>query len=306
MKLGTRGSALALWQTRTTATLIEGAGGPACEIVVIRTSGDSGASSLNVKRTFVAEIEDALAAGTIDAAVHSGKDLPADLPEGLAIGCVLAREDPSDALVMPSGVHATSLDDVRARLGRRPRIGTSSVRRAAQVLSVWPDAEVVAIRGNVDTRLRKLDGGECQALVLAAAGLIRLGLEARISVRVPLDSWVPAPCQGIVAVEVRAGAGGVHPGVAAIDDADARTAFIAERAVVAALGGHCRMPLGVLARVDGQEIEITAQVWSLDGARVIRARLRGRRGSAAALGERIASTLVAQGAATMLPPPDPK
>lgn len=300
MRIGTRGSPLALWQARQVAELVAAAGGPAGEIVVIRTSGDEGRATVNVKRTFVKEIEDALAGGRIDLAVHSAKDLPAELPEGLAIGAVLARADPSDALVLPVGVDGGSLDQLRARLGQGPRIGTSSVRRAAQLRPLFPAATFVPVRGNVETRLRKLDAAECDVLVLATAGLVRLGLETRISARLPVSVCVPAPGQGIVAIEVRSRPGEVPPFVSAVDHADSRTALIAERAVVAALGGHCQMPLGVLAELDGQMIDVTAVVSSLDGQRRIRAEVRANRGGAAAAGERLAAQLLEQGAAALL------
>lgn len=310
MKIGTRGSALALWQAHTVARLVAELGGPACEIVVIRTSGDErsagappdlpAAGPVNVKRTFVKEIEEALANGAIDVAVHSGKDLPALLPDGLAIGAVLARADARDAIVLPAGRTVRSLGEARQHLGSTPRIGTSSVRRTAQLRGLFPTAAVVPMRGNVDTRLRKLDTGECDAILLAAAGLIRLGLEARVSAALPVELFVPAPCQGIVAVEVREGDQATRRIVSAITDADASTAFIAERAVVMALGAHCQMPLGAYAELDGQSLTLRAVVASLDGRRVIRAEVRGHRGGAAAAGDKLAAHLLAKGAADIL------
>ena len=188
-KLGTRGSQLALYQANTTASLLKTHAGIDCEIVVIKTSGDRLAeaplSEIGGKRLFVKEIEDCLLAGEIDLAVHSSKDLPAILPPGLTLGAVLPREDPRDAVVLPAGRHASSVDEVRVLLGSAPKIGTSSVRRIAQLIALFPDARFEPIRGNLDTRLRKLDSGDYDALVLAAAGLRRLQHAHRISTALP-------------------------------------------------------------------------------------------------------------------------
>jgi hydroxymethylbilane synthase len=316
MRIGTRGSKLALWQANTVARLIRESGGPECEIVVIRTSGDEGShppdppvsvtaavttEPPNVKRMFVKEIEEALLAGRVDVAVHSSKDLPGELPDGLVIAATLEREDPRDAMLLPAGAAARSFDDVKTALASRPRIGTSSVRRVAQLRAQWPDASFSAIRGNVDTRLRKLDAGECDVIMLAAAGLKRLGFADRINAFVPVDACLPAPGQGIVAIEIRDDApAAVRRVLMSISDADAEAALLAERAVVTALGGGCQMPLGALARVDGQELEIEGLVCSLDGRSVVRARARGNRGSAAAIGEKLAAQLLARGAAALL------
>ena len=317
MRIGTRGSALALWQARTVARLIAESGGPACEIVVIRTSGDEGAGPpdsprpipgaaspaphQNIKRLFVKEIEEALLDGRVDLAVHSCKDLPAVLPAGLRISGALAREDARDALVLPSASTAHGLDDVVAALGRTPRIGTSSIRRTAELTARFKDATFLPIRGNVDTRLRKLDAGEADALTLAAAGLKRLGLDGRISAFLPVDVCVPAPGQGIVAIEI----GDMAPplirdAVDAITDADAMAALLAERAVVQALGGGCQMPLGVHAVIDGQAIVVSGSVIAADGSHVVRATLTGNRGNAAAAGEKLAAQLLQRGAAEIL------
>jgi hydroxymethylbilane synthase len=316
MKIGTRGSALALWQARTVARLIHETGGPECEIVVIRTSGDeksgppessrtegagfSPPGPQNVKRMFVKEIEDALLDGRIDMAVHSAKDLPGELPEGLIIAATLEREDPRDALLLPAA-DVKGFEAAKATLGRHPRLGTSSVRRMAELRSVFPHATFVPIRGNVDTRLRKLDAGECDALVLAAAGVKRLGLEHRLSALVPTDICLPAPGQGIVAVEIAEQTGSpVSEAVKRIADADSDTALTAERAVVQALGGGCQMPLGALTTIDGQAIVVHGLVASLDGQTVLRAVAKGHRGGAAATGEKLAAQLIARGASEFL------
>src|SRR3954454_113685 len=175
VRLGTRGSQLALYQATTVARRLAEAGGPRCEIVIIKTSGDrlqeAPLAEVGGKRLFVKEIEDALARGTIDLAVHSAKDLPAVLPDGLALAAVLPREDPRDALVLPAGARTSGIEEAVTAMGGSPTIGTSSVRRIAQLAMLLPRARFVPMRGNVDTRLRKLDAGGFDALVLAAAGL---------------------------------------------------------------------------------------------------------------------------------------
>ena len=322
MRIATRGSALALWQAHLVARLIEQTGGPRSEIVVVRTSGDetggppdaphtSGratdasprqpAPPINIKRMFVKEIEEALLEGRADLAVHSAKDLPATLPDGLIIAAALEREDPRDALVLPSDGKHDDLVTVRRVLGSAPRLGTSSVRRSAQLRHIFPGATNTPIRGNVDTRLRKLQSGACDALVLAAAGLKRLDLPNRISAYLPIELCVPAPGQGIVAVEIASASGnGVKEIVARISDPDAEAALLAERAVVQALDAGCQMPLGVIASLDGQELRVLGLVASRDGARVIRASAQGNRGSAAKAGEKLARMLLDKGAAEIL------
>lgn len=320
MRIGTRGSALARWQAREVSRRLEAATGHTCEIVIIRTAGDeppnapgtvsspstSGTrgtlgtvGTLSAKATFVKEIEDALLEGRVDLAVHSSKDLSAALPAGLRIGAVLPRDDPRDAVVLPGGAVVADLDALVRHLGAGPRIGTSSVRRAAAIAALIPRATVVPLRGNVDTRLRKLDAGACDAMLLAAAGLNRLGLSQRISLALPADLLVPAPGQGIVAIEIRADAAEVARAVEAIGDRDAETALMAERAVVKALGGGCQMPLGAHATLSDDVLVVTASVLSPDG-RMIRAETRGDRSAAAALGEALAAELLARGAADIL------
>jgi hydroxymethylbilane synthase len=310
LRLGTRGSQLALWQARAVADRIAAGGGPPCEIVVIKTSGDrlqdAPLSEIGGKRLFVKEIEDALLRGDVDLAVHSSKDLPALLPEGLVIAGTLPREDPLDAVVLPDGgPPAQGLHNLVDRLGRNPSIGTGSVRRIAQLARIFPGARFTPIRGNLDTRLRKLDSGEHDALVLASAGLRRLGFVHRISLALPAEACVPAPGQGIVAIETREGdeAAGI---VARIDDRDASTALAAERAVVDALGGGCQMPLGALAQISGAsagELEMIAAVVAPDGSRAVHARASGSRAEADAIGKRVAADLLAQGAAELLAAP---
>ena len=321
LRLGTRGSQLALWQANRVAEEIASRGGPSCQIVVIKTSGDrlqdAPLSEVGGKRLFVKEIEDALLRGEIDLAVHSSKDMPAVLPEGLTIAAVLPREDPRDAVVLPAAADAdqeaasdaarrpggmvTTIDELVGRLGRSPSIGTGSVRRIAQLSRLFPGGRFMPIRGNLDTRLRKLDAGDYDALVLAAAGLRRLGYAARISLTIPAQACVPAPGQGIVAVEVRVDDEATGRAVRAIDDEAAAAALVAERALVEALGGGCQTPVGALASIVGEnELELVGAVVSIDGARAVQARGRGPRPAAAALGRQIAEELIAKGASDIL------
>jgi hydroxymethylbilane synthase len=316
VRLGTRGSQLALYQAHTVARLLAAAGGPACEIVIIKTSGDrlqdAPLSAVGGKRLFVKEIEDALLGGEIDLAVHSSKDMPAVLPGGLRIAGVLPREDPHDAVVLSQGSGAgdqrpgtqnavVNIEALREILGATPAIGTSSVRRVAQLIRLFPGAQFAPIRGNLDTRLRKLDAGDNAALVLAAAGLRRLGFQARISFRLPATLCVPAPGQGIIAIEIRAGDEAVGAAVSSITDAAAWAALTAERALVEALGGSCQTPIGALASPDGATgLDLLATVVSLDGSRVVYASARGTRSEAAAIGAHVAGQLLNDGAGEIL------
>ena len=306
LRLGTRGSPLALWQANAVAHSIARTGGPRCRIVVIKTSGDLQTASLSEvggKRLFVKEIEDALVKGEIDLAVHSSKDMPAVLPDGLAIAAVLPRADPHDAVVLPASRQETTstIGELVAALGQSPSLGTGSVRRVAQLRRLFPGARFTPIRGNLETRLRKLDAGEHDALVLAAAGLRRLGFAARISFTLPASACVPAPGQGIVAVEIRDDAEAIRGVVAPIDDAAAAAALRAERALVEALGGGCQTPIGAVATLmEGETIEIVAAVVTVDGRRALRTTASGHLADAAAIGVRAARQLMAEGAGDIL------
>ncbi|MEP7310432.1 MAG: hydroxymethylbilane synthase [Acidobacteriota bacterium] len=307
LRIGTRGSQLALWQANTVAAHIAAVGGPPCSIVTIKTSGDrlqeAPLSEIGGKRLFVKEIEDALLGGDIDLAVHSSKDMSVVLPEGLQIAAVLPREDPLDAIVFPLTAVAAlpSVDHLVAELGHSPVVGTGSVRRIAQLRRLIPGAHFTPIRGNLDTRLRKLDRREYDVLVLAAAGLLRLGLAARISMRLPATACLPAPGQGTVAIEIREGDEEVRLLLARIDDPQTAATLSAERALIAALGGGCQTPIGALATpIDGHELELIAVVVSPDGSRAVRGEARGPADQAAELGQRVAAQLVDQGADLIL------
>jgi hydroxymethylbilane synthase len=292
LRIGTRGSALALWQANTVAALLARQGRET-ELVTIRTAGDRiqdrPLSEAGGKGLFVKEIEDALLARTIDIAVHSAKDMSVAIPTGLAVAAVLPREDPRDALVVRAG-HT---------LPSACAIGTGSVRRSAQLTVRLPHARFLTVRGNVDTRLRKLDAGEFDALILAAAGLTRLGYAGRISEAIPYVDCIPAPGQGIIAIETRADDAGDSVW-RTIDDADTAAAFQAERAVVEALGGGCQLPLGALAVHEDGGLVMHAIVTSADGRQRVRKTLSGEIADPAALGRRVAAELADAGATHIL------
>ncbi len=313
LRLGTRGSPLALWQTGQVAAALRRAGAPEPELVTITTDGDRFSAThreaapllaAGGKRLFVKAIEDALLAGEIDLAVHSAKDLPADLPEGLRVDAVLPREDPRDALAAPvaAAVPAGGAAALVAAAGRRARVGTSSVRRAAQLRRTFPDIDVVPVRGNVGTRLRRLDEGRYDLLVLAVAGLVRLGMPQRISSRLEADVCVPAPGQGIVAAECRSDDDATRRLVEQIRDVEAARALGAERALVTALGADCNVPLGALATHGGPEdrLSLDCIVASPDGQRLLRHIVRGSPDDPLGLGRRAADLLLADGADAML------
>jgi len=306
LRIGTRGSLLALWQARTVASLLD-ARGVATEIVTYKTSGDrlqdAPLTDVGTKGLFVKELEDALLSGAIDLAVHSAKDMSVTLPDGLAVAAVLPREDPRDAVVLPrrqdfgGQAAAASLEDVRQALGDTPSFGTSSIRRTAQLRALFPHARFGAVRGNVDTRLRKLDAGEFDAIVLAVAGLKRLGHADRITLALDVEHCIPAPCQGIVAIETRMDA---PAALREIDDPVAHVSFRAERAIIAALGGGCQLPLGALATPTGSDLEMVAVVISPDGTRRVRGTAAGETEQPEELGRRLADMLERNGAVAIL------
>ena len=321
LRLGTRGSQLALIQANIVAALLRAREHVSCDIVVIKTSGDRLADApltqIGGKRVFVKEIEDALLNGDLDLAVHSSKDMPTVLPDGLVLAAALPREDPRDAIVLPApsvvegpapshvegpapSLVEGSIEGLVRHLGETPRVGTSSVRRTAQLLHVLPRARFSAIRGNLDTRLRKLDTGDFDAIVLAAAGLRRLGHESRISVALPPNVCIPAPGQGIIAVETRSDNVQVRTMVERLNDRAAAAALTAERMVVRHLGGGCQMPIGAYAVVSNNQLSLATIVVSTDGERVVRAEGTGSIADAEMIGSRTAIRLLAQGAAEIL------
>jgi hydroxymethylbilane synthase len=252
LRIGTRGSALALAQAKLVAAALD-AVGLGHEIVVIETEGDRRAPDTAWgEGAFVAALERSLLADEVDLAVHSAKDIPTDEDARLTIAAFLPRADPLDALVAPAGSAVTSLADLPAG----SRVGTDSPRRAGFLLAVRPDLEIRPLHGNVDTRLRRLDEGQVDALVLAVAGLARLGREDRITERLPAEVVPPAPGQGAIAVQVRADDERVQAAVRRLDDHPTRAAVTAERAFLRATGGGCRAPVGALATVEGDAIRL--------------------------------------------------
>ena len=284
LKIGTRGSKLALAQAHETRRRLAEAHGldPAdIEIVVIITTGDRERdrplSEIGGKGLFTKEIEEALLAGGIDLAVHSMKDMPTRLPTGLAMAAYLPREDARDAFLSPL---AASVKD----LPHGARMGTSSVRRAAQLKHLRPDVVIMPFRGNVDTRLKKLDDGLVDATFLAAAGLNRLGLAERITSLVPVDDMLPAVAQGAIGLEIREGDAATRKLLQAINHGPTESAVNCERAFLTVLDGSCRTPIAGHAMIAGPQIAFTGEALTLDGRHVFRARRFGPRGDAAKLG----------------------
>jgi hydroxymethylbilane synthase len=282
LRIATRGSALALAQAGRVAELLGGA-----ELVTVASDGDPGD-----KARFVRGVERALLEGEADLGVHSAKDLPARMPDALAIAAVPAREEPRDVWI-GSG---SSLEDVP----EGARVGTASLRRRAQLLATRPDLAVHDLHGNVDTRLRRLAEGELDAIVLAAAGLRRLGRWDEASFAIPEERMTPAAGQGALVVQARVDDQEAADASAPISDSEALLELTAERAVVAALEASCATPIGVRARVEDERLEIDAFVGLPDGSEWIRDRVEGERDDPAAAGAEIAARLLAAGARDVL------
>jgi hydroxymethylbilane synthase len=260
------------------------------ELVTITTSGDRGAGGPGDKSRFVKEIEEALLAGEIDVAVHSAKDVPGQLPSGLEIAAVPPGEDARDALVGAQSIEA---------LPAGARVGTSSLRRRSQLLALRADVEVVSLRGNVDTRLRKLSEGESDAALLALAGLRRLGRDSEAGAALDPETFVPAPGQGLLALETRSG-DGTRALLEAIADAGARGRLEAERAVVETLDTSCHTPVGAHARIAGERIEVHAYAGLPDGSEWITDRLTGSADDPAGVGAELAGRMLTAGAGELL------
>lgn len=297
VRIGTRGSPLALWQARWVASALrQHHAGWHAEIVVIRTAGDRNRQDplpqIGGKGLFVKDIEEALLRGEIEVAVHSMKDMPTDLPDGLHVSAVPPRADVRDAFVGKDGRQLTQIDGPW-------RIGTSSLRRQAQ-LRAFSDALLVCdLRGNVDTRLRKLRQGDVEGVVLAAAGLERLGLAAEITEWLPIDLMLPAAGQGALALETVVGHW-VDDLLAPLNDPATASAVAAERAVLQHLGGGCSVPIAVLGQCQSHHLHVQALVSSPDGSRALRRDISGPLDQAVPLGERLAARLHADGAGDIL------
>jgi hydroxymethylbilane synthase len=306
LRLGTRGSPLALWQTRWVADALRAHHARLrTDIVVIKTAGDRNRreplSRLGGKGLFVKDIEDALMQGEIDLAVHSMKDMPTVLPPGLRLGAIPRRADVRDVLISHDGRRLTEV--------KKPwRIGTGSLRRRAQLLALYPELQVQDIRGNVDTRLRKLRRGEVDGVVLAAIGLWRLGLQEAITEYLPFEVMLPAVGQGALALEVRRDSD-IDALIEPLHDIPTGHAVLAERAFLAHLGGGCMVPIAALGQCQGDELHLRGLVSTPRGERMLRQEIRGPAVEAETLGKRLAERLLASGAADILAwesAPDPR
>ncbi|KPK07562.1 MAG: porphobilinogen deaminase [Betaproteobacteria bacterium SG8_39] len=296
--IATRRSRLALWQANHVKHALEALyPGLVVELLALSTKGDelleARLDKVGGKGLFVKELESALAEGRADLAVHSMKDVPAELPSGFVLAAILAREDPRDALV-------SARFDSLAALPAGGVLGTSSLRRAAQVAARFPGLRIETLRGNVETRLAKLDRGEYDAIILAAAGLKRLGLAARIRALLEPALSLPAAGQGALGIECMAQREDVIQRVAPLADAATAACVRAERAVSRALGGNCAVPLGAYAQVVRDGVQLQAVVAAPDGRRVARAEDQGAADAPEALGERVAALLRARGAGEIL------
>ena len=297
LRIGTRGSMLAKWQAESVRKQLFAATGVDAEIVIIKTAGDklhlAPLTQIGGKGIFIKELEEALLDESIDLAVHSVKDIPTDTPSRLQFPAVCKRADVRDCLVSANGV-------TLANLRQGARIGTGSLRRQAQLLHLRQDLDFRDLRGNVDTRLRKVESGEYEAVVLAKAGLDRLGLSQRIAETLEPDVCLPAVGQGAIAVQARVKDTDAAAFLAPLDDAETRTAIIAERALLAAMQGGCQVPLGAWARMERGELVMEACVCSVDGLQYIKERATGTAENAAQLGQQLAQQLLDAGAMEIL------
>jgi hydroxymethylbilane synthase len=300
LRIGTRASALALWQANRVADLIRNQpSSPAVELVHIKTEGDMRTDvplwAVDGRAFFTKEIDRALLGNQIDVAVHSLKDLSTVLENGVELVAVVERQDPRDALLSRSGV-------AFADLPTGARVGTSSLRRRAFLAHLRPDVQVMELRGNVPTRVEKLQRGEYDAIILASAGLARLGLDKHITSRLPVTDFTPAVSQGAIGCCSRAGDAETARWMLALDNTIARLETTAERALLRRIEGGCQVPLGALARVEGEKLRLFSQVCALDGSKRVTAESTCSLNvaEAAALGERLAEELLGKGAAGII------
>jgi hydroxymethylbilane synthase len=298
--IGSRGSKLALWQAEQTKShILQNIPDLTVEIEILKTTGDVNRDPLSIiggKGVFTKELEEALIDGRIDIAVHSLKDLPTVLPDKLTIAAICEREDPRDAVVLKNSAPITSLHE----LPHGVVVGTSSQRRLAQLKNIRPDIVIRDIRGNVDTRLRKLDAGEYDALILASAGLRRLGLTHRIDLAVSTSEMLPAVGQGAIAIETHVENEAAIEAVRQMADSKTTAACLAERAFLRSLGGGCQFPIAAHAILSGNLLEIDGLVSSPDGARILRATLSNSLNSPDQLGTALAQKLIQLGANELL------
>lgn len=298
IRLGTRKSLLALTQSTMIKNFIEKQHpGVTVELVKIVTKGDKildvPLAMVGGKGLFVKEIEEAMIRGEIDMAVHSMKDMPAELPDELTLGVVPKREDPRDAFL------SVKFDSVHA-LPKGARVGTCSLRRKAQLANLRADLEILDLRGNLDTRMRKLDDGEYEAVILAAAGLNRLGFSDRITGFFSIEEMLPSVAQGALGIEVRKDDQEIHETLAFLNHPDTAVTVRAERAFLQRLEGGCQVPLGCFAQVQGAELTVSGLISSVDGAQVVRKTIPGKMGAPEESGRLLAEDLLAMGGAAIL------
>ncbi|HSM85893.1 MAG TPA: hydroxymethylbilane synthase [Candidatus Limnocylindrales bacterium] len=294
LRIGSRGSQLALWQANHVGALLRDQG-HTVEIEVIKTTGDKildvSLAKVGTKGMFTKEIEEALAENRVDLAVHSLKDVPTELQSEFTLAAIMKREDPRDAFI---SVKYAGLDE----LPRGARVGTSSLRRQCQLKAIRPDLEIFPLRGNVDTRLRKLESGEYDAIILAAAGVQRLGLHKHVRSRIPAEIMCPAVGQGALAVECRAHDREVLSHLAFLNDPDTGAAVLCERALLGSLGGGCQVPIGAFAQKNGHGFKLLAMVGRPDGSEVLREFTEGA--DPEQLGRQTAQKLLKRGADKIL------
>ena len=296
LRIGSRGSQLALWQANHISALLR-ARGHEVEVEVIQTTGDKitdvALAMVGTKGMFTKEIEEALAAGRVDLAVHSLKDLPTELPSGFEIAAVTKREDARDAFC--SRLYSTIQD-----LPHGARIGTSSLRRQAQLKAIRPDLDIHPLRGNVDTRLRKLEQGEYDAIILASAGLKRLGKTELVKQIIPPEIMCPAAGQGALAIEIRDGDAATRQHLEFLNDPAARAATTSERALLSRLGGGCQVPIGAFAEMRGGKLHLEAIVADPDGSKLLRESRDGDLNDPEKLGNDVGQTLLSRGSDKIL------
>ena len=294
LRIGSRGSELALWQANHISALLREQG-HTVELEIIKTTGDKitdvALAKVGTKGMFTKEIEEALAEGRVDLAVHSLKDLPTEVPPGFELAAITRRENPRDVLL------SKKYGSV-AGLPQRARVGTSSLRRQAQLKAIRPDLEVFPLRGNVDTRLRKLEAGEFDAIILAAAGLYRLGRTESVREVISADVMCPAAGQGALGIEIRAGDTATRDLLKFLDDAASRATTTCERALLNKLGGGCQVPIGAFSEMQGGQLQLHAIVARPDGTQVLRESQVGT--DPRQLGEAVGDKLLRRGAEAIL------
>jgi len=298
LRIATRKSPLALWQSEYIAACLRKAHPDlAIDLVPLSTRGDEildrSLAAIGGKGLFLKELEIAMQRGEADCAVHSLKDVPMELEPEFTLAAILPRADPVDALVSPQFANIAALPE-------GARVGTSSLRRQAQLRALRPDLVLADLRGNINTRLARLDAGEYAAIILAAAGLLRLGLADRIGQRLTPPDWLPAPAQGALAIECRSGEPALLARLSVLDDPHTRCCVEAERAMNRALGGSCHVPVGAYARLEGERLRLDGVVGSAADGRQVRAGSEGPASAGAALGEAVAQQLLDAGAGEFL------